>query len=65
LGLEWTWDKNKAEANLKKHNVSFELAALVFNDPFQLNELDPYLDEERWRTLGRPFPDHPQLLLSL
>ena len=37
--MRWTWDPAKAEANLKKHKVSFELAVRVFGDrsasPFQ------------------------------
>ena len=28
------WDEAKAKANLKKHNVSFEEAETVYNDPF-------------------------------
>jgi uncharacterized DUF497 family protein len=60
--LQWTWDTNKAEANLKKHGVSFELALLVFDDPLQLTQPDPHSDNERWRTIGAPFPDRPLLL---
>jgi uncharacterized protein len=60
--LEWTWDNNKARANLKKHDVAFELAVLVFEDPFHLTLSDPYPDEYRWRTIGQPLPDRPLLL---
>lgn len=60
--MQWTWDENKARANLGKHGVAFELAVQVFEDPFHMTEIDPYLDEERWRTMGRPFPDLPWLL---
>jgi uncharacterized DUF497 family protein len=38
------------------------MALQVFEDPFQLSQLDPYPDEERWRTIGQPFPDQPLLL---
>lgn len=46
------WDEDKNRSNRAKHGVSFELASLVFGDPLQISELDPYEIEERWRTLG-------------
>jgi uncharacterized protein len=52
--LRWIWDPEKAAANLLKHSVSFEVAVRIFNDPFSLTYPDPHLDEERWRTIGRP-----------
>jgi uncharacterized protein len=50
--MEWTWDKRKADANLAKHDVYFETAVLVFEDPWQLSEPDPHADDDRWRTIG-------------
>jgi uncharacterized protein len=32
-GLEFEWDPTKAEANFRKHGVSFEQAMGVFYDP--------------------------------
>jgi uncharacterized protein len=58
----WTWDENKAVTNLSKHGVSFEMAVQVFDDPFHLTQPDPHPDEDRWRTIGQPFPDRPLLL---
>lgn len=47
------WDPLKAEANLKKHGVSFDLAVSVFNDPFHLSVTDGKSSgEERWVTIG-------------
>lgn len=49
------WDKNKAETNLKNHQVSFEEATLVFEDFFALEQLDDAhstLDEQRFIRLG-------------
>ena len=60
--MSWTWDEAKARANLKKHGVAFELAVQVFQDPLHLTQPDPYPDEERWRTVGRPLQDRPLLL---
>ena len=53
--MNWTWDEKKAEASLKKHGVSFELACHVFDDPYHLIMPDPYVDEERWRAIGQPY----------
>lgn len=38
--MEFEWDPLKAEANLKKHGVSFNEATMVFNDPNAIEELD-------------------------
>ena len=53
--FDFDWDANKARANLKKHGVSFRLAASVFRDPLALTIFDEEHsdDEERWITLGR------------
>jgi len=55
--LRWTWDVEKAESNLEKHKVSFELAERALGDPLAITVPDPYPDEERWRTLGSPSAD--------
>ena len=46
------WDERKNAANQRKHGVSFEEAAGVFDDPLALSKLDPRRDDERWITLG-------------
>lgn len=52
--FDFDWDANKARANLKKHGVSFRLAASVFRDPLALTLFDEaHSDDERWITLGR------------
>lgn len=33
-GITFIWDASKARLNMNKHQVSFELAAEVFFDPF-------------------------------
>lgn len=33
MALDFEWDSQKAEANLRKHAVSFEEAATTFGDP--------------------------------
>ena len=34
--------------------MSFEIAALVFDDPLAVTLRDPFPDQERWRTIGAP-----------
>jgi len=38
---EFDWDDDKAEANRKKHGVTFKEAATVFQDPLSLTIPDP------------------------
>jgi uncharacterized DUF497 family protein len=37
----YEWDAEKAKANLRKHDVSFEDAATIFLDPLALTFPDP------------------------
>lgn len=51
--MRFVWDGNKERRNRRKHGVSFEVAALVFQDPAALSLLDRVVDdEERWLSLG-------------
>lgn len=47
------WDDRKARTNLAKHDVSFETATKVFDDPNLLEMFDDASDEERFRAVGR------------
>ncbi|HKF46693.1 MAG TPA: BrnT family toxin [Terracidiphilus sp.] len=50
----FSWDERKNRANLRKHQVSFEAAALVFDDPHAIFEQDREVDDEaRWQAIGR------------
>jgi uncharacterized protein len=47
------WNDAKAAANVVKHRVSFDLARLVFDDPFvQEQPDDDETDEDRVKTTG-------------
>jgi hypothetical protein len=35
--MEFEWDKQKAESNLSKHDISFEEAQTVFDDPLYVD----------------------------
>lgn len=54
MGYEFEWDPTKAEANLRKHGLSFDEAATVFGDPLNLLMADPDHSprEERCLLLG-------------
>jgi uncharacterized protein len=47
------WDERNAAANLLKHDVAFELAKQVWDDPDHIVVFDRREnDEERWHALG-------------
>ena len=47
------WNEANAAAHLKKHKISFEIAARVFADPFALTTQDRIENgEQRWQTIG-------------
>jgi hypothetical protein len=54
VGYIFEWDSVKAEANARKHRVTFDEATTVFGDPLNLLMADPdhSLDEERFLLLG-------------
>jgi uncharacterized DUF497 family protein len=54
MKLEFEWHAAKAEANIRAHGVSFELATTVFRDPFAVELLDDREDygEERFVIVG-------------
>ena len=56
-GVEFSWDPDKAEINLKKHKVSFEEAQTVFLDENAVRYFDPdhSRDEDRFLMLGISF----------
>lgn len=52
--MRFEWDENKNASNIQKHQISFEEAQEVFDDPLHLSKLDHRFSyfEERWITLG-------------
>jgi uncharacterized protein len=48
------WSDAKARANLKKHQISFEVARLVFDDPAMIDRIDDRDDhgEDRFNAIG-------------
>ncbi len=61
--FHFEWDAAKAASKLRKHGVSFDLAATVFRDPLMVSIPDEEHSgsEERWITLGQT--ENSKLLL--
>jgi uncharacterized DUF497 family protein len=52
--VDFEWDPAKAEANLRKHGVTFEFATAVFLDPGRIEEPDEvHAEDDRWIVTGR------------
>jgi uncharacterized DUF497 family protein len=53
LELKFEWDEDKGKLNQKKHGVSFEEAASIFNDPLSIDFDDPEhsLGENRYNRI--------------
>jgi len=54
MELEFEWDPEKEESNLRKHGVSFHEGATVFGDPLSWTFPDPdhSVGEQRFLTIG-------------
>ncbi|MBI4838730.1 MAG: BrnT family toxin [Nitrospirae bacterium] len=52
--MQFEWDPDKSEANLKKHGISFNDASTVFGDPLAItfNDPDHSIREHRFLTFG-------------
>jgi len=52
--MNFEWDPQKADRNLKKHGVSFAEASTVFGDPLSITISDPRhsIGEERYVLFG-------------
>lgn len=54
MALTFEWDEAKADSNRKKHQVTFEEAKTVFNDPMAITIADPNhsIEEDRYIDVG-------------
>jgi len=52
--MEFEWDENKNRENQRKHGISFERAARIFDEPRRIEKVDDRWDygEERIAALG-------------
>lgn len=51
MNLIFEWDEDKAQANKRKHGVTFEQAATVFSDPLAVIFDDEIHSEEEQREI--------------
>lgn len=58
--MEFEWDADKSDANLKKHGISFHEASTVFGDPraITFNDPDHSIREHRFLTFGYSRMNH-------
>jgi uncharacterized DUF497 family protein len=51
--MRFEWDDRKDPVNQRKHSITFETAALVFNDSHVTFRKDRIVDgEQRWHAIG-------------
>jgi len=52
--MEFEWDENKNQANIRKHGVSFMDAINIFLDPYRIEREDDRMDydEVRFQVIG-------------
>lgn len=52
--MDFEWDDQKDEINLRKHGVTFAEAATAFDDPLAITYFDPdhSQEESRFLTIG-------------
>ncbi len=62
-GIEFEWDADKADSNLRKHGVTFEEAAEVFFDPFYQTGDASVKQELRDFIIGYTFSQHLLLVV--
>lgn len=57
MSLTFEWDEEKAKGNLTKHDVTFEEAKTIFNDPRAITMADPdhSVKEARYLDIGLSF----------
>jgi uncharacterized DUF497 family protein len=53
--VQFDWDPAKNASNRRKHDITFERASAVFDDPARVEWIcsDPEDEEERWMVVGR------------
>lgn len=61
--MEFEWDPDKADSNLRKHGVSFDEAATAFADPLSLTIPGPdhSSEEDRFVLMGETY--HGRLIV--
>ena len=55
MSLKFEWDEEKDYANRKKHGISFETAAYVFQDDYyiEMYDFEHSVEEDRYIAIGK------------
>ena len=61
--MHFEWDRAKAEANRRKHKVTFDEAVSVFHDPFSATFSDPDSSSTEERLIPVGHSSRQRLLL--
>jgi hypothetical protein len=64
LVVDVEWDGRKAQANLRKHGISFEDAVMVIYDEHAVTTEDDRFTEPRVATIGRDATGRVLLVVS-
>jgi uncharacterized DUF497 family protein len=62
--MKFEWDENKAAANLAKHDVTFEEAETIFEDPLYIDFYDPDHSQDEHRYIMIGLSNQGRLLLT-
>ena len=51
--MEFEWDEQKEELNIKKHHISFNIAKQIFNDinRIEIYDMQHSIEEDRYNTI--------------
>ena len=61
--MHFDWDENKARLNLTNHDISFDEAKTIFDDPLYVDFFDPDHSDSENRYLRFGMSDQHRLLL--
>ena len=65
MAILFEWDENKAKENFKKHEIGFEEAKTIFNDPFLVNFPDEEHSENEERLISIGTSSTSKVLLAV
>lgn len=61
--MDFEWDLTKAKNNLKKHQISFEEAITIFDDPLAITIDDPLHSNEENRFIDIGYSTQRRILV--
>lgn len=55
INMKFEWDEDKNNMNKKKHQISFETASHIFEDPYyiEMYDFEHSMDEDRYIAIGK------------